>query len=205
MTLTSSLGKTSRPRTMKSTTCATKARPWWKATTARREGARRVAEHQADDEDGEEAAALDDVGGAEGDRRRRERRDGREGFDGVREALEHRGCCRADHEARHEAEPELLDEGEGEADGAVIRLRQPFDESDRQRDRHRVVRPRLGLQDAGETAAQRGEAERREDGGGVGRADDGAEQERLRRREVEEEVREDAGGDGRDGDPQRPQ
>ena len=65
----------------------------------------------------------------------------------------------------------------------------PGDQAERERDRHRIVAARLGLERAREPAADVREAQRREHRGGVRRRDDGAEQERLEPREVEQRLR----------------
>ena len=66
----------------------------------------------------------------------------------------------------------------------------PADQADRERNRHRVVAARLGLERACEPARDVREAERREHRGGIGRRDDRPQQERFEPREVEERLRE---------------
>ena len=87
----------------------------------------------------------------------------------------------AERDADQEPEPELADEQDGEVLDAVAGLLDPRDQPGRQRDGHRVVGARLGVQQRREPPTQRREAQRREHGRRVGRADDGAEQERLAR------------------------
>ena len=94
----------------------------------------------------------------------------------------------------HESEAELADDEQDELVEAVgVRALDPGDQADRERDRHRVVPARLGLERASETAADLREAEGREHGRGVGGRDDGAEQERLEPGEVEQRLSRDAG------------
>ena len=112
----------------------------------------------------------------------------------------------AERDADDEAEAELLhDEQQQVVEPVVVRLLDPRDQAERERDRHRVVAARLGLERAREPAADVREAERREDRGGVGRGDDGAEQDRLEPGEVEEHVRGDARQDRADDDADRAQ
>ena len=85
-----------------------------------------------------------------------------------------------------EPEADLLDDEDDEVVDAVgVGPLDPRDEPERERDRHRVVAARLGLERAREPAADVREAKRREDGRRVGRRDDRAEQERLEPGEVE--------------------
>ena len=151
---------------------------------------RRAPDGEADEIDGEEATAADHVGDPECERGRGERGDRSEGTDRVRQAREHPGCERAERDADHEAETQLLDhEQEQVVDAVVVWLFDPRDQAERERDRHRVVSSRLGLERACEPATDVREAKRREDGRGVGGRDDGPEQHGLQPREVEESVR----------------
>lgn len=79
----------------------------------------------------------------------------------------------------------------------------PRDQSERQRDRHRVVPTGFRFERARDAAADVRIAERREDGGGVGRRHDSAEQHRLEPRQVEELVRGHAGQECGDDDADR--
>jgi len=55
----------------------------------------------------------------------------------------------------------------------------PGDQTERERDRHRVVAARLGFECAREPPADVREPQRRKDGCRVGRRDDGADEDRL--------------------------
>ena len=109
----------------------------------------------------------------------------------------------ADHEPEEQPDADLLDDQRRQVADAVVRTLDPGDQAERQCDRDGVVAARLRLERAGEAAAQPGAAERREHGRRIGRRDDGAEEERLRPGEVEEEVREAAGDAGGDDDTDR--
>ena len=140
-TSSSRLGKTSRPSTMKSATWARNASPSWKATSCAAIARRGAADAEADEVDGEEAAAADHVGGAEGERRGRDGRDRHEGADGRWHPTEDPRGGEAEHDADEQAEPELLDHEPGQVVEAVRVGLDPRDQPDRERDRHRVVSP----------------------------------------------------------------
>ena len=164
---------------------------------------RRAADRQADEVDGEETAAADRVGRAERHRGRGDRRNRGERPDRLRDAREQPGRRGAERDADEEPEPELPHDLEQQVGCAVAAgTLDPRDQPDRERDRHRVVAARLGFERARETASDLREAQRREDGGGVRRGDDGAEQERLEPRDVEQRPRREArdrrGGDDAD-------
>ncbi len=88
-----------------------------------------------------------------------------------------------------------------------VGLVNPLDQPDRERDRHRVVPAGLGLERPREPPPDVREPERREDRCGVGRGDDGAEQDGFQPGQVEEEVRgcsgQERGHDDADGAEQR--
>ena len=165
---------------------------------------RRAADREADEVHGEEAAAAEDVGGAERDAGGCERRDRRERADGAGKAREDPRRREREDDSDHEAEPELADDEQDEiAEPFGVGALDPGDQPERERDRHRVVAAGLGLERAREPAPDLGEAQRREDRRRVGGRDDRAEQERLEPRQVEERVRRDAGEERRDDDPDR--
>ena len=85
-----------------------------------------------------------------------------------------------EQDADHEPDPELPHEQEEEVVEPEGRVLDPLDQADRERDRGRVVEAGLALERAGEAAPDLGVAQGREDGGGVGRRDDAAEEDRLR-------------------------
>ena len=95
---------------MKSATCASEREPFVEGDELAPVARRRAADREADEVDREEAAAADHVGDPEGERRRRDRRDRREGADRVREPPEDPGGDRAEPDPDEEAEPELLDD-----------------------------------------------------------------------------------------------
>ena len=91
-------------------------------------------------------------------------------------------------DADHETERDLTDDEQDELVESVrLGALDPGDQTERERDRHRVVAARLGLERAREPAPDVREAQRREDRRGVGGRDDGAEQDRLEPGEVEEQ------------------
>ena len=106
-----------------------------------------------------------------------------------------------------EADTELLDDERVRSSKPYDGLLDPRDEADGERDRHRVVAARLGLERSGEAAADVRVAQRREDRRGIGGRDDGAEEQRPRatrgRRGVRGEARQDRAHDDADGAQQR--
>ena len=167
---------------------------------------RGAADREADEVDGEEAAAPDHVGSAERDAGRGERCDRSERTDRAWQPCEHPGRRHGEHDADDEAETELSDDEQHEL---VEPLRfgafDPRDQADRQRDGHRVVAARLGFERPREPAPDLREAERREHRCGVGRRHYRAEQDRLEPRQVEEHLRRDAGEYGGHDDADRAQ
>ena len=150
---------------------------------------RRAPDRETDEVDGEKAAAPDHVRGAEGECAGGDRRDGGEGADRVREPSEDPDRGSAEHGADEQPETELLDDQQREVVEAIaVRLLDPRDQSERQRDSHRVVAARLRFERAGQRAADVRAPERREDRGRVGGRDDGAEKDRPQPGEVEEHV-----------------
>ena len=108
------------------------------------------------------------------------------------------------HDADEEADAELLHDEQREVLEPVgVRLLDPGDQPEGERDRHRVVPAGLRLERPRDPAADVRRAERREDGSRVGRGDDRAEQERLEPGDVEQRVRGDAGQQRADDDPDR--
>ena len=156
---------------------------------------RRAADGEPDEVDGEEAATAEHVRRAERDRRGGEGRDRCERADRRRDAREDPGRKGAEDDADDEADPDLAHDFECEVCGAVRAglVLDPGDQPDRQGDRHRVVAAGLGLERARQAPADLGRAQRREDGGRVGRGDHGAEQERLEPGEREQRVRAETG------------
>ena len=149
---------------------------------------RRVPDPERDHVHGQEAARPGLVGDAVGQRGGRDRRDRGDRREVAREQREHACGDEPERDADHQADPELPDDEHDEVVRAVGGLRDPRDQAERQRDGRRVVRARLRAQERGEPPAQRREAQRGEDGGGVGRADHRAEEERGRGGEVEQRV-----------------
>jgi hypothetical protein len=163
-----------------------------------------AADGEAHEIDREEPASSDHVRGAESQRGRRERRDRYERSDGPRDPGEdpHRRC--AEDDADRQPERELADDQQHEIAEAVgLGVVDPGDQTQRERDGHRVVAAGLGLERPGKPSPDMREAERREHGGGVGRGHHGAEQDRLEPREVEERIRGHAGQNGSDDDSDR--
>ena len=163
-------------------------------------------DRQPDEIDGEEAAAADRVGRAEGDRRGRQRRDRRERADRHRETREDPRRQGAEPDADDEAEADLLRDEQGEITHAVARWPfDPRDQPERQRDRHRIVPAGFRLECPGEAPAdvrhaQGGEHRRR-----IGRCDHRAEQQGFEPRHVEERARTEPGDRSRDHDADRAQ
>ena len=150
---------------------------------------RRVAEPEADDVDGEEAASTRDVRQAEADRPGGDGRDRRERRREGRQADERPRGDRAHCEPEREAERELADDEHEQVDEAGAAALDPVDQADRQGDARRVVRARLALQHAPEPAAETRHPQRREHRGCVRRRDDCPEQERGGPREREHGAR----------------
>jgi hypothetical protein len=167
---------------------------------------RRAADREADEVDGEEAAAADHVRGAERERAGGHRRDRREGADRVREPREDPDRGRPERDADQQPEADLLDDEDQEVvDPVRVRLLDPGDQAERQRDSHRVVAARLGLERACQRAPDVRGAEGCEDRRRVGRCDDGAEKHRFQPGEIEEDVRRDAREQSADDDADRAQ
>ena len=183
-----SRGKTSSPSTTNITTCATKASPSWNVTRCPAEPRRGAADGEPDQVDGQEAAAAAHVGDPERERRGGDRGDRRERADRVGKARERPGRDDAEPDPDHQAEAELAEEQQREIGDPVVRLLDPVDQADRQRDRHRVVAAGLRLERAGQATLDAGEAQRREDRRGVGRGHDRAEEDRLEPGKVEQRV-----------------
>jgi hypothetical protein len=107
----------------------------------------------------------------------------------------------AEPDTDDEPQPELAPHEQRQVhDPVAARALDPLDQADRERDRHRVVAARLGLERARDPPADVGEAQGREDRRRVGGGDDGAEQHRLQPGEVEEDVRRRPRDDGADAD-----
>ena len=150
---------------------------------------RRGAAHgEPDQVDGQEAAAAAHVGDPERERPRGDRGDRRERPDRVGQARERPGRDDAERDPDHQAEAELAEEQQAEIGDPVVRLLDPVDQTDGQRDRHRVVAAGLRLERAGEATPDVGEAHRREHRRRVGRRHDRAEEDRLEPGEVEQGV-----------------
>ena len=164
---------------------------------------RRRPDREPDEVDAEESAAVGGVGCPESERCGRGRRDRHERPDRRRNACERPGREHADREPEEQPDADLLDDQRRQVADAVVRTLDPGDQAERQCDRDGVVAARLRLERAGEAAAQPGAPECREHRRRIGRRDDGAEEERLRPGEVEEEVREAAGDAGCDNDADR--
>jgi hypothetical protein len=97
----------------------------------------------------------------------------------VRKVRERPGCRRAEDDTDHQPETQLAYNQQGEITGPVVRLLDPVDQADRQRDRHRVVAAGLRFERSSETPSDAGETERREHRCRVRRRDNRAEQYRL--------------------------
>jgi hypothetical protein len=148
-----------------------------------------TADGEADEVDREEAAAADHVRRAERERTGRDRRHGGESADRVGKTCEYPRREGAEHGPDDQPEAQLLDDEEREVVEAVrVRPLDPRDQAEGERYGHRVVAAGLRLERAGERPPDVGEAERREDGCGVGGSDDCSEQGRLEPRQVEEPV-----------------
>ena len=160
----------------------------------------RAAEHEAGQVDGEEARAVSEVGGAEGERAGGDRRDRIKPPGGEAHTPEGPHGREADAQAAHRADAHLLDEEQAHVEYPVVRPLDPLDEPDHEEDRHRVVEPGLGLEGSGQAATQRGPAEQREDRGAVGGGQRGPHEKPLEGREVEQpngaERRDGRGDDG---------
>ena len=122
---------------------------------------------------------MDDVGGAEGDRRGRDRRDGDERADRGWDPREHPHRDPADASPSSSPKPICSTSVHERIADAVARLVDPRDQPDRERDRDRVVAARLGLERPGDAPREARVPERREHGGRIGRRHDRAEQQRL--------------------------
>ena len=157
-------------------------------------GQRAVAEHQAGDVGGEKAAAVQRAWSTP-KARRRARWSARAGGP----AAAGRARRSSQRPARPMPKPPATPTA---SSSAISSARSPAErralavargERDGQDDRDRIVEPRLELERRGDAlaTARCGRAQHREDGGGVGRRDDGAEEEALVPREAEE-VRGDA-------------
>jgi hypothetical protein len=72
------------------------------------------------------------------------------------------------------------------ADSVLVRPFDPRDQAQRERDRHRVIAARLGLERPRDATADVRESQGREHRGGVGRSDDRPQQDRLKPGEVEQ-------------------
>ena len=157
---------------------------------------RRAADGETHEVHGEEAATPDDVRSSEGQSSRGKRCDGCEGPDRARETGEH--PCRGEREdhADQETQRELTyDEQDELVESGRLGALDPGDQTERQRDRHRIVAARLGFERAREPAPDLREAQGREDGRCVRGRDDGSEQDGFEPGEVEESLRRDSGQD----------
>ena len=146
------LGNTSRPSARNIVELRDPRQPLMERVIVLLGGDRRAAEHEPGDVDGEEARAVQRVGGAERERRGRERRDGVEAGGRELRALERPAPRRADREPDDGADPDCAHEQLEHVGDAVVGLLDPVDEADHQQHRDRVVDAGLALERAREPA-----------------------------------------------------
>ena len=163
-------------------------------------GRRRASDCQADQVHGQESAPVGDVGDPVRERSSGDRRDRRERTDRRRQPRERPHGHRAEHDADREPDAQLAEDEQHQVAEAVVRVLDPGDQPDRERDGHRVVAAGLGLERAREPPANMREPQSREHGCRVRRGDDRAEQDRLQPRQIEEPLRREAGEERRDHD-----
>ena len=148
---------------------------------------RRGAEHEPGEEHGEEARPVQGLGGPE-----RERGGGDRG-DRVQPGRRQRHTAQEEHRQGRDREADdapiasSCTTSRQRVREPVVRLLDRLQAADDEQDRDRVVDARLALERAREPAPQRRPAQHREDRGRVGRRHRGAEQQRLRRVEVEQQ------------------
>ena len=93
----------------------------------------------------------------------------------------------AEYDANDQAQTELANDKQREVgDPVVVGLLDPRDQAKRERDRHRIVPARLGLQRARDPSTDVRKAKRGEHRRSIGRGNDRAQQGRLQPREVEQ-------------------
>jgi hypothetical protein len=147
------------------------------------------AEHEPRQVDREEAGAVQRVGEPVGQRRRGDRGHGPQARRRQAHAAHRRHGQRRDREAADEADRQLAGHQPERVEQAEGRALDGLDAADHEQDRDRIVDARLPLERARQPPPQRGPAQHREDRGRVARRDGRAEQQRLERREVEDQAR----------------
>jgi len=154
-----------------------------------------VAEHDARDVHGEEAAALQRGGRAEGEDAAGRRQHRVEARGGEVDAVDEPHRELADDEADREADAHLQEEEHEQPRPEGHLSGEHLDQADGEEDRHRIVGAALDLERRAQPLAQvhAGRAQEREDRRGVRGADDAPEQEPLEQREIEHVHRHDPG------------
>jgi hypothetical protein len=151
----------------------------------------RVADHDAGEIHGEEAAAAERGGKAVGEQAGGRRHDGVQSCRLEIRAVDQADRELADPEADHAAHAHLHDEQPQQAETGLLPAGDQLETRDGQEDRHRIVRSALDLQDRREPLADvhAARAQHIENGRRVRRADDAAEQQCGEWRQAEQPVR----------------